>query len=177
MKAKKRKNGNIVLIGFMGVGKGRTARMLAEQTGKFAVDCDDLIESFTNTKVKKIFANSGEPRFRELERMVATWLETKVRDTIISTGGGFFNVPNIQKIGRIVYLHSDFDEIIKAIYDHPNVKKKIQKRPLLKDLDAAKSLFKQRLPLYRKIADIEIKVSGRSTEDICDDICKKIAKK
>jgi len=175
MKAKKGENGNIVLIGFMGVGKGRTARMLAEQTGKFAVDCDDLIESFANTRVKKIFADFGEPRFRELERMVATWLEKAVRDTIVSTGGGFFNVPNIRKIGKIVYLHSDFDETMNAIYAHPNVKKKIKKRPLLKDPGAAKELFKKRLPLYREVADIEIKVSGRSVEDISRDICKEIA--
>ena len=51
---------NIVLIGFMGVGKGRTARALAARTGQFAVDCDDLIESFTNTKVKKIFSKFGD---------------------------------------------------------------------------------------------------------------------
>jgi shikimate kinase len=176
MKVKNGKNGNIVLIGFMGVGKGRTARMLAEQTGKFAVDCDDLIESFANTRVRKIFTDFGEPRFRELEQMVATWLEKAVRDTIISTGGGFFNVSNIRKIGKIVYLHSDFDKIMNTIYAHPNVKKKIKKRPLLKDMDAAKDLFNKRLSLYRAVADIEIKVSGRSIEDISHGICKKIAK-
>ena len=174
MKGKKGNKGNIVLIGFMGVGKGRTARMLAEQTGKFAVDCDDLIESFANTKVKKIFAEFGEPHFRELERKIASWLEKKVCDTIVSTGGGFYNVPNIRKIGTVVYLHSDFDKILKAIHNHPNAKKKIKKRPLLQDIDAARALFEQRLPLYRNIADIEIKVSGKSIEKIVDDICNKI---
>ena len=48
---------NIVLIGFMGVGKGRTARTLAEKTGMFAVDCDDLIESFANGKVRRFLQN------------------------------------------------------------------------------------------------------------------------
>jgi shikimate kinase len=169
----KRSKGNIVLIGFMGVGKGRTARMLAEKTGKFGVDCDDLIESFANTRVKKIFAEFGEPHFRKLERKVARWLEKKVCDTIVSTGGGFYNVPNIRKIGTVVYLHSPFDEILKAIQRHPNAKKKIKKRPLLQDLDAARKLFKQRLPLYRDIADIEIKVKGKSIEKITAEICKK----
>ena len=175
MKAKKRKKskGNIVLIGFMGVGKGRTARMLAEQTGKFAVDCDDLIESFANSKVKQIFSESGEPHFRKLERKIASWLEKQVRDTIVSTGGGFYNVPNIRKIGTVVYLHSDFDEIVKAIKNHPNAKKKIKKRPLLQDLNAARVLFEERLPLYRNVADIEIKVSGKSIKKIATTICKK----
>ena len=108
---------NIVLIGFMGVGKGRIARMLAAKTGRFAVDCDDLIESFSNSKVKKIFAQFGEPRFRELELEVALWLESNVRKTIISTGGGFLQVPNLSKIGKVVYLHSDFDQIVEGIVE------------------------------------------------------------
>jgi shikimate kinase len=165
---------NIVLIGFMGVGKGRTARMLAEKTGRFAVDCDDLIESFSNLKVKKIFAKFGEPRFRELERDVALWLETNVRKTIISTGGGFLQVPNLRKIGKVVYLHSDFDQIVEGITGHPNAKKKIKKRPLLKDLDKARILFESRLPLYRQVADCEIKVTGRNIEEIAMDILKQV---
>ncbi len=161
---------NIVLIGFMGVGKGRTARLLAEETGRFAVDCDDLIESFTNKKVKKIFAEDGEPSFRELERQVALWLRKHVRNTIISTGGGFFKVPKFRKIGTVVYLHSDFDQILEAIYAHPNVKKKIKKRPLLQNMESARALFEERLPLYRDIADIEIQVGARAVEEVVADI-------
>ena len=43
---------NIILIGFMGVGKGRVARALVEKTGMFAIDTDDLIESMFNKKIK-----------------------------------------------------------------------------------------------------------------------------
>lgn len=162
--------GNIILIGFMGVGKGRTARMLAEETGRFAVDCDDLIESFTNKKVKKIFARHGEPRFREIERQVALWLEKQVRDTIVSTGGGFLKVPNIRRTGDLFYLHSDFDQIVDAIHAHPKARKKIKKRPLLQELDQARALFDERLPLYRELADYEIQVGGRSIEEVVQDI-------
>lgn len=59
---------NIVLVGFMGVGKGRTARCLAEMTGRYALDCDDLIESYTNSRIRKIFQEDGEAVFRELEK-------------------------------------------------------------------------------------------------------------
>ena len=58
---------NIVLIGFMGVGKGTLARALAKDTGIYAIDTDDLIESLTNTKIKKIFKKRGESYFRSLE--------------------------------------------------------------------------------------------------------------
>ena len=55
---------NIVLIGFMAVGKGRTARELARQSGRYAIDCDDLIESFSKMKIREIFEHLGEPHFR-----------------------------------------------------------------------------------------------------------------
>ena len=164
---------NIVLIGFMGVGKGRTARMLAEKTGMFAVDCDDLIESFSNKKVKKIFAQYGEPRFRELEREVALWLEKNVKRTIVSTGGGFFQVPNLSKIGKIVYLHSDFKLIVDGIMQHPNAKKKIKKRPLLQDMEAAGNLYANRLPHYRQVADYEVNVGQKAIEEVAQEIIRK----
>ena len=57
------KKENIILIGFMGVGKGTVARALVKQSDYFAVDTDDLIESLENRKIKKIFEQSGEPYF------------------------------------------------------------------------------------------------------------------
>ena len=161
---------NIVLVGFMGVGKGRTARALAEKTGMYAVDCDDLIESRTNKKIKKIFKQDGEARFRELERQTALWLEESVTNSVISTGGGFINVPNIKRIGTVVYLHSGFAAIISSIKSHPNAAKKIKKRPLLADLDKAEQLYKQRLSIYRTISDIEVDVTGKSSEEVAESI-------
>jgi len=53
--------GNIILIGFVGVGKGRVARALVEKTGMFAIDTDDLVESLVNMTIRKIIALHGEP--------------------------------------------------------------------------------------------------------------------
>ena len=47
------KNNNIVLIGFMGCGKGTIARKLSKASGIFAVDTDDLIESLANKTIKE----------------------------------------------------------------------------------------------------------------------------
>lgn len=165
---------NIVLIGYMGVGKGRTARMLSEKTGMYAVDCDDLIESLTNLKVKKIFAEFGEARFRELERFTAEWLEKSVTRTVISSGGGFLKVPNLKNIGHIVYLHGEFDNIIETIFNHPNVKKKIKKRPLLQNLDQARELYYERLPMYKTAADLIVNVDDREPKAICEEIIEKL---
>ncbi|HEB68064.1 MAG TPA: shikimate kinase [Desulfobulbus sp.] len=160
----------------MGVGKGRTARALADRTRRYTVDTDDLIETMVKMKIRTIFAEHGEPYFRELEQRTADWLRKNVSNTIVSTGGGFFQVNNISKLGKIVYLHSSVEGILEAIMAHPKAEKKIKKRPLLQDLDQARALFKQRLPLYRKVSDIEISVEGRTIEDVADELQKRIKK-
>ena len=59
----KTKNNNIVLIGFMGVGKGTTARALSKALKTMNLDCDDLLESSQNMKIKAIFDEFGEEHF------------------------------------------------------------------------------------------------------------------
>lgn len=161
MKTMKRKN-NIVLIGFMGVGKGTIARALYKEIGLFPLDSDDLIESAYNSKIKEIFAKHGEDEFRKIEKKLAKFIEKNINNAIVSTGGGFYKVPNLKKLGTIIYLKSDFDSIIKRIETSPNAKKKLAKRPLLKDLNEAKKLFDKREDEYEKVADFIVDVSNKS---------------
>ncbi len=168
---------NIILIGFMGVGKGRTARMLAQKTGCYTVDTDDLIETMVKMKIRDIFADHGEPFFRNLEQQTADWLRKNVKHTIVSTGGGFFQVKKLHKLGLVIYLHSSVEAILESISRHPKAKKKIKKRPLLQDIDQAKLLYADRLPRYRKAADIEIDVQGREIEEVADEIVARLEKR
>jgi len=166
---------NLVLIGFMGVGKGTIARELIKQTGQFGVDCDDLIESVENRKIRTIFETDGEEYFRKIEQQTAMWLEQNVTNTIISTGGGFYQVNNLNKIGKVIYLKSSFDGIIKRIKAQPNSQKKLDKRPLLKDMQKATALFNERTPLYEKKADIIIDVENKNLKDIVEKILPQIS--
>ena len=154
----------------MGVGKGRTARELSRLTGRFAVDTDNMIESLAKEKIRNIFAEQGEAAFRKMEQQTATWLKKHVTNTIVSTGGGFFMVKNINRLGKVIYLHSSVEGILAAIQKHPNGARKIKKRPLLQDLAAAKELYHRRLPLYRKAADHEINVEGRDIKAVAEEI-------
>jgi len=167
---------NVILIGFMGVGKGTVAREIVKNSSYMAIDTDDIIESMANQKIKKIFEDNGEEYFRKLEKDVSLWLEKSVKDTLISTGGGFYKVKNLKKIGTVVYLDSPFDKIINRINEHPNAKAKLKKRPLLGDMKAAKELYKQRRPDYLQLADIVIDVSGKSAVECAKEILKKVKK-
>lgn len=167
---------NIVLIGFMGVGKGSVARAMVKRSRLISMDTDDIIESMENRSIKEIFATEGEEYFRSLERRVARWLQKSVEGTLISTGGGFHKVPNIKKIGTIVLLNAPFDIIYNRILAHPDAKKKLRKRPLFQEIEKARALYEERLPRYLKIADIVIDVSDKEIDSIAKEIIKKVKK-
>ncbi|SFV61074.1 Shikimate kinase I [hydrothermal vent metagenome] len=167
---------NIVLIGFMGVGKGSVAREVSKHSEYIAIDTDDLIESMENRKIKEIFAEDGEKYFRKLEKNIAKWLQKSVQNTLISTGGGFYKQENLKKIGTIVLLDSPFDAIITRIKEHPNAAKKLKKRPLLADLKAAKKLYDARRPEYLELADIVIDVTDKSAKECSKELLKKVKK-
>lgn len=165
---------NIILIGFMGVGKGSVAREIVKLSDLVALDTDDIIESMENRTIKKIFAKEGEEYFRALERKVALWLQKEVKGTLISTGGGFFKVPNLSKIGTVVYLSAPFETIYNRILAHPNAEKKLRKRPLFQDIERARKLYDERSVLYKKAADIVIDVSEKDIPDVAKEILKKV---
>jgi shikimate kinase len=161
---------NTLLIGFMGVGKGTIARAYAKEYNRFAIDTDDLIESLENKKIKNIFQDSGEKYFRDLEKRCAEFLEESVKNSIISTGGGFYRQKNLKKIGQIILLDSSFDGIYNRIIKHSNSHKKLAKRPLFNDIDSAKKLYKTRVREYKEVADTTISVENRDIRDIIKDL-------
>jgi len=168
------KKNNIILIGFMGVGKGTVARALVKKSNMFAIDTDDLIESMENRRIKKIFEIEGEPYFRALEMKTALWLENSVNNTIISTGGGFYKQENINKIGKVVYLKSSFQGILDRINNAPNAANKLKKRPLLQNMEEAIKLYDSRAKEYEKVAKIVVDVENKDIKDIVKEILGQI---
>ena len=139
-----------------------------------AINTDDLIESMENRKNKKIFEVEGEPYFRALEKKTALWLENSVKDTIISTGGGFYKQENINKIGKVVYLKSSFQGILDRINNAPNAANKLKKRPLLQNLEEAQKLYDLRAKEYAKVAKIVVDVENKDINDIVKEILGQI---
>ncbi|MFA6171656.1 MAG: shikimate dehydrogenase [Patescibacteria group bacterium] len=141
---------NIVLIGFMGSGKTSLSKILAKRLGFQAVEMDDLIvKKSRRENINEIFEKGGEKTFRPLEARVAKEL-SDIDKKIISTGGGIVmnekNIRNLKKNGKIIYLKDGFKNIEKRL-------KNDKTRPLFKDRESARKLFKLRSPLYSLYAD------------------------
>lgn len=163
---------NIILIGFMGVGKGTTARAFSKKYGIYNIDTDDLIESKENRSVKKIFKKEGEEYFRACEQDTADWIEKCVKGSLISCGGGFYKVKNLNKLGTVVLLDAPFEWIHDRLKNSPNAKSKLAKRPLFADEKKAKALYKERKKAYKKVADIVVNVSNLSLDEQLEYIAK-----
>jgi shikimate kinase len=164
---------NIILIGFMGVGKGTTARAFAKKYGVYNIDTDDLIESKENKEVKKIFEKKGEAYFRQCEQQTADWIEKCVKSTLISCGGGFYKVDNIDKLGTVVLLDASFEWIHNRLKIAKNSKQKLAKRPLFQDPKKAKKLYHEREKAYKKVADVVVNVENKTLDEVVKEIAKK----
>jgi len=167
---------NIILIGFMGVGKGTLARAYGRSQGFFNVDTDDLIESAYNQSIKSMFKKEGEAYFRAKEQECANWIENSVDNSLISCGGGFYKVNNLKNLGTIVLLNASYDWIYNRLKTAPNSKSKLAKRPLFQEPKKAKELYKERKKAYLEVADIVIDMAGKSEEELIKEIRKKIEK-
>ena len=66
---------NIILTGFMGTGKSTIGQLVAACLQRQFVDMDTLIETRQGRPISQIFADEGEPYFRQLEAKLWTrWL-------------------------------------------------------------------------------------------------------
>lgn len=164
-----KKKNNLVLIGFMCCGKSTVARKLSKLTNKLYLDCDNLIETMSDKTIDEIFEKYGEKKFRKLEQKLAIYLQKDIKNSIIATGGGFYKVNNLNKIGTIIYLRGDFEYIVDRLKGSD---KKIQKRPLLKDIDKAKTLFDKRKKKYEKKADFIVDIKDKTPKEIALEIIK-----
>ena len=143
---------NIVLIGFTGCGKSTFGRILAKKIDKYFLDTDSMIEAFLNKKIKNIFKEEGEKYFRKIEEKTSLWLKDNVKNTVIATGGGMAIYSKyINKIGCVIYLKKEFDNLIKDLK-----KEDLKKRPILNDINKAKIEFDKREAIYKEKANITI---------------------
>lgn len=157
--------GNIVLCGFMGSGKTTCGRLLAEQTGRRFIDLDDWIAQREGMSVAEIFAQKGEPAFRELEAQAVREL-SRTQGLVIAAGGGTLlqtkNADALRANGVIILLDVSLETARCRL-------KNDSTRPLLHwgdSADAVGELYRARAELYHSAADLTVTADGTPEETV-----------
>jgi shikimate kinase len=162
------KSTSIYLIGMMGSGKTTVGQLLSQELEYKYFDTDALIEQATQQTVSQIFAESGEPVFRELETRTLEALAPMLRSTI-ATGGGIILKPENWghlRTGVIVWLDVPVEVLHQRLIEDTT-------RPLLQEgdlLERLQILDGSRRSLYAQ-ADLQITIGANDTpEQIVDRI-------
>ena len=134
----------LYLVGFMGAGKSSAARALSRRIGWRAEDIDERIERREGQRVSEIFAQRGEPYFREVERAVLRELLPE-RQVIVATGGGTFVEPDNRAImladGAVAWLDVPLARVLDRVPPDG-------RRPLAADRAQMQLLYERRQLAY-----------------------------
>ena len=178
----KKKNSDIILIGFMGAGKTTVGQALAQTFGLEFADTDQLIEKQAGKKISEIFSEDGEETFRRMETELLEELvrRKEVREgtqsahpVVYSVGGGLpmreENRRLLKRLGRVFYLTITPDTVLERLQGDTT-------RPLLAGehvRERVEGLLSFRDPMYREACHVEVaadrKDLPRIVEEIMDD--------
>ncbi|MBP3901862.1 MAG: shikimate kinase [Blautia sp.] len=164
---------HIAIIGFMGSGKTRVGKRLAQELGIPFVDVDKAITKKMKLTVKEIFQRFGEPFYRALETMEIKGLLEDEERKVVSLGAGLplqeQNQKLIPQLGTVIYIKGSEATLLKRLEGTNN--------PLLEGEnpeEKVKKLLKQRDPVYQKFADIIVETGIMPFEDFVKQILAEI---
>ena len=159
----------ITLTGFMGGGKTTVGRLLADALGCPFMDLDDLIVKKAGKSIPDIFAQDGEPAFRQLEAQVLRKTVEKYAEStaVLALGGGAVLAPAsaalLHEKTVCIYLRATLDTLLARLAGET------AGRPLADD-DAMASRLAEREPIYEKTAHVIMDTDGLSPDEVTDEI-------
>jgi shikimate kinase len=161
---------HIVLIGLPGAGKSTVGRMVAERLQAGFVDIDTILIRKEGKPITLIFAEKGEPAFREMERKeVEAALANE--PAVIAPGGGWAAQPGALEDAKsrvyLVYLKARAE--VAAGRAEPS-----GTRPVLMGDDPLarmRELFTARDPYYAK-ANATVQTEAKSAENVAAEVVK-----
>ena len=157
----------------MGVGKSSVGRRLANALGLPFRDADAEVETAAGRSIPDIFAELGEPAFREGERRVIARLLDEPPHVLATGGGAFMNLETrrlIKEKAVSVWLKADIELLARRVA-------RKESRPLLAGKDPLEVLTEQardRYPAYGE-ADIVVETGDTPHQTAVEAILKALA--
>lgn len=155
---------NIILIGMPSSGKSTIGKPLSKELKMQFIDTDALIFDREQRPLRDIVNEDGLDRFLQIQESAI--LEIDAKNHVISTGGSvIYNVEamdHLRKDGFVVFLDVKLNEI--------NNRLESGRRFARNNSQTFEDLYKERLPLYQKYANITIDCSNKDVEMIVKEI-------
>lgn len=155
---------NIVLIGMPSSGKSTIGKLLAGNMGFLFIDTDAVIIEKGNRPLKDIVNTDGLDAFLEIQEKAV--LELRLEGYVIATGGSVVYskaaMEHLAENGLVVYLKEDFEEIEKRLAPG--------RRFARGSGQSLVDMYNERVPLYEKYSHETIGCSGKSVEEIAEEI-------
>ncbi|MEM9416144.1 MAG: shikimate kinase [Planctomycetota bacterium] len=172
---------NIILFGYRGCGKTTVGKLLANKLWKDFVDTDDRVrEHFGGLDIATIWAQHGEPAFRQAEVEAARQV-LSLENHVIALGGGTLMQPaareavaSATEVKRI-YLSCSPTTLLERI----NADAGDQRPSLTGEGSAADAglteierVLAERDPVYREVADAVFDVTFCDAEQVATHLVK-----
>ena len=158
----------LFLTGFMGAGKTTVGKQLASHLAIPFIDLDAEIERKAGRTIKEIFAQEGEPHFRQLEHDALHELSQQGDCAVVATGGGLVVAPENRRMmrdsGIIINLQVTYAEVVKRLVGDIS-------RPLFcdRDKEAVQQLMTSRAAAYAD-ADLVVATADKTPQQIAQEI-------
>lgn len=153
---------NITLIGMPGAGKSTLGVVLAKKLGYRFIDTDLLIQEGTGRLLSQIIVEDGVEGFIEVENRMLAGLQCEHH--IIATGGSAVyseqGMEHLRKMGTVVFLDLSLDELKGRL--HSDL---LGRGVVIRKGSTLDDLYAERLPLYRKYADVVVDTCMLSTRE------------
>ena len=155
---------NITLTGMPGAGKSTIGVILAKSVLCDFTDTDLIIQKKTGKSLCDLLEEKGTDGFLQLENDIIC--QESFENCVIATGGsavyGKEAMKKLKEISTVVFLDVPVAELEQRL---SNIK---TRGVAMKKGTTVKELYAERLPLYKKYADITLDCTGMTAEECVD---------